>query len=70
MHAIKTETQSVRFLTEQIANLAGDVKRLAEKVEQNSRQAVPRPSQSGLALLGQYVGLAVAVVALIIATRA
>jgi hypothetical protein len=69
LHALRAETQSVRFLTEKIAELASDVRDLAGKFESSTRRAVQRPSQSALAVFGQYVGLAVAIVALILAAR-
>ena len=69
LHAIRSEAATVRFLAEKIAELAEDVKELAADVKTVSRQAVHRPSQSGLAVLGQYVGLIIAVIALLVAAR-
>ena len=69
LHAIRSEVASIRYLAEKIGELAEDVKVLASRVEAVSRHAVNKPSQSALAVVGQYLGLIVAVVALIIATR-
>jgi archaellum component FlaC len=67
MHDIRAETQSVRYLAEKVGGLADDVRALANRVEVVSRRAVEKPTASGLAVVGQYIGLAVALVALIVA---
>lgn len=69
VHAIRGEVASIRYLATKIGELAEDVKLLASRVETVSRHAVNRPTQSGLAVFGQYIGLIVAVVALVIAAK-
>lgn len=67
LHQLRSEVQAIRYLAEQVATLAGDVRDLADKVTTVSRHAVNRPTPTGLQVLGQYIGLIVAIVALVIA---
>ena len=69
LHTVRGEVQTIRYLAEKIAELAEDVKVLAGRVESVSRQAVHRPSQSALGVLGQYIALIVSIVAIILASR-
>lgn len=69
LHQVRGETAGTRYLTEKLAELAADTHQLTSRVEQLARHAVQRPSQSALAVLGQYIGLVVAIVALVVASK-
>jgi hypothetical protein len=67
LHEFRAEAQAIRYLAEKVGDLAGDVRALAQRVEQVSRHAVARPSATGLSVFAQYVAVIVALVALIVA---
>lgn len=69
LHDLRTEAAAIKYLAEQTAELAGDVRRLARRVEQIARVAVRRPSPTILSLTAQYIALAVSLAAVVIAAR-
>lgn len=69
VHEVRAEAAAVRFLAQNVAELAGDVRNLAQRVEKIAHHAVGRPSTASLGVLGQYVALVVAIIALVFASR-
>jgi len=63
-HNIAAEVAAVRYLGQEVAKLASHVEKLGEDVETISRRALERPTA---AVVGQYLGVIVAVIALIVA---
>jgi hypothetical protein len=64
VHTVESEVLAFRFLGDKLSALTGELHSLAQQVEQVSRRAMERPTA---AIVGQYLGLIVAVVALAIA---
>lgn len=69
LHSVRSEVQAVRYLAERVGELAGDVRKLAEEVQRVARHTVARPSVGAVGVLGQYLALVVAALALILAVH-
>jgi hypothetical protein len=67
LHDLRGDAQASHYLIERVTALGAEMRELSARVESVSRHAMNRPTQSGLALLGQYLALAVAVLALVVA---
>jgi hypothetical protein len=63
-HRLASDVAVIRYLAEKVGELGEDVKELTGQVENVARRAVERPTA---AVVGQYLGLAVAIIALVAA---
>jgi len=63
-HEMSAEVSAIRFLGQQVKDLAVHVEKLGEDVETISRRALERPTA---AVVGQYISVLIAVIALIVA---
>jgi methyl-accepting chemotaxis protein len=63
-HEMAAEVSAIRFLAQQVKDLAHHVEKLGEDVETISRRALERPTA---AVVGQYLSVLIAVIALIVA---
>lgn len=68
VHDFRAEVQAIRYLAEKVGDLAEDVRRLTNRVEKIASRVMNRPTTSALAVLAQYLGLVVALAALVVAT--
>jgi hypothetical protein len=69
VHSLRGEVQAARYLAEKLTEMAGDFRALSGRVNELSRQSLQRPSPSTLSVFGQYLGLIIAIIALVIAAR-
>jgi hypothetical protein len=63
-HEHATELAAIRLLAEQVKELGEHVRTLTQQMERVARRALWRPPAT---LVGQYLGLAIALLALVIA---
>jgi hypothetical protein len=63
-HELSETVATIAYLAAQVKDLAGDVKKLTSQTATLARRAMSRPSPS---LVGQYVGLLIAIAALVVA---
>lgn len=67
LHAIESEIAAVAYLGRQVAEVAGELHDLGEKIERVSRRAIERPSAGGWSALAGWAAVLVALLALVVA---
>lgn len=69
VHGMRSEVQAVRYLAEQVADLAGQLGRVADRVDAVATHALNRPTPAALGVFAQYGALVVAIIALVLAVQ-
>lgn len=64
VHSLRSEVGALRYLGDRLGEQSEALRGLADRVERLSRQALHRPTQTGLSVLAQYLALIVALLAL------
>lgn len=67
VHKLSKEAAAILYLTREVGKLETAVEDLTEKLGQIARRALEKPTASGLGVLAQYLGIIVALIALVVA---
>jgi hypothetical protein len=67
IHRLSAETAAITYLAKEVGKLDAAVEHLSDHLERLAKRALDKPTATGLGVVAQYLGIIVALVALVVA---